>query len=421
VPKRQVDMLLKNASQLLTFSEQLHPDKSIVSDGAIAVDHGRIVDIGKTRELESRFESDETLDVTGKIVTPGLIDCHTHLIFAGSREQELDMRLSGMSYMDILRSGGGILKTMYATREASKEKLVEEGKKVLDSMMLNGTTTVEAKSGYGLTVEHETKMLLAAKDLSKQHPLDIVPTFLGAHAFPPEYKDAPDEYVRVVATQMIPQIAREGLAEFCDVFCDKGVFSVEQARNILVAGIEHGLRPKIHVDEFANIGGAKLAIELQAVSAEHLLHSSSDDLTQLSRAGVIPVFLPAASLTLMEDRFADAVTLLKNGLPFALASDFNPSCPTKSLQFVLALSCYCMKTPIIEALRALTLTAAKAIRKSHDVGSLEPGKKADLVIFDVADYRFLLQHLGVNLVSKVVKRGVVVVEEGRATRAKSAD
>ncbi len=331
------------------------------------------------------------------------------------------MRLSGMSYMDILRSGGGILKTMYATREASKEKLVEEGKKVLDSMMLNGTTTVEAKSGYGLTVEHETKMLLAAKDLSKQHPLDIVPTFLGAHAFPPEYKDAPDEYVRVVATQMIPQIAREGLAEFCNVFCDKGVFSVEQARNILVAGIEHGLRQKIHVDEFANIGGAKLAIELQAVSAEHLLHSSSDDLTQLSRAGVIPVFLPAASLTLMEDRFADAVTLLKNGLPFALASDFNPSCPTKSLQFVLALSCYCMKTPIIEALRALTLTAAKALRRSHDVGSLEPGKKADLVIFDVADYRFLLQHLGVNLVSKVVKRGVVVVEEGRATRAKSAD
>ena len=421
MPKRQVDMLLKNASQLLTFSEQLHPEKSIISDGAIAVDHGRIVDIGKTGELESRFESDETLDVTGKIVTPGLIDCHTHLIFAGSREQELEMRLSGMSYMDILRSGGGILKTMYATREASKEKLVEEGKKVLDSMMLNGTTTVEAKSGYGLTVEHETKMLLAAKDLSKQHPLDIVPTFLGAHAFPPEYKDAPDEYVRVVATQMIPQIARKGLAEFCDVFCDKGVFSVEQARNILVAGIEHGLRPKIHVDEFANIGGAKLAIELQAVSAEHLLHSSSDDLTQLSRAGVIPVFLPAASLTLMEDRFADAVTLLKNGLPFALASDFNPSCPTKSLQFVLALSCYCMKTPIIEALRALTLTAAKAIRRSHDVGSLEPGKKADLVIFDVADYRFLLQHLGVNLVSKVVKRGVVVVEEGRATRAKSVD
>lgn len=421
MPKRQVDMLLKNASQLLTFSEQLHPEKSIISDGAIAVDHGRIVDIGKTGELESRFESDETLDVTGKIVTPGLIDCHTHLIFAGPREQELEMRLSGMSYMDILRSGGGILKTMYATREASKEKLVEEGKKVLDSMMLNGTTTVEAKSGYGLTVEHETKMLLAAKDLSKQHPLDIVPTFLGAHAFPPEYKDAPDEYVRVVATQMIPQIAREGLAEFCDVFCDKGVFSVEQARNILVAGIEHGLRPKIHVDEFANIGGAKLAIELQAVSAEHLLHSSSDDLTQLSRAGVIPVFLPAASLTLMEDRFADAVTLLKNGLPFALASDFNPSCPTESLQFVLALSCYCMKTPIIEALRALTLTAAKAIRRSHDVGSLELGKKADLVIFDVADYRFLLQHLGVNLVSKVVKRGVVVAEEGRATRAKSAD
>jgi imidazolonepropionase len=421
VPKRRVDLLLKNASQLVTFSEQVPEEKAIIPDGAVAIDRDRIVDIGRTDNLGSRFEGDETIDATNKIVTPGLIDCHTHLVFAGSREQELDMRLSGMSYMDILRSGGGILKTMYATREASREKLVEEGKKVLNSMMLHGTTTVEVKSGYGLTLEDEVKMLLAAKDLGKQHPLDVVRTFMGAHAFPPEHRDTPNEYVSLVIKQMIPQVAREGLAEFCDVFCDRGVFSVEQARKILVAAIEHGLHPKIHVDEFENIGGVRLAIELHAVSAEHLLHSPKDDLIQLSKAKVIPVFLPAASLTLMEDRFADAAILLRKGLPFALASDFNPSCPTKSLQFVLALSCYCMKTPVIEALRALTLTAAKALRRSDDLGSLTLGKKADLVVFNVPDYRFLLQHLGVNLVSKVIKNGLVVVDDGRATKANRAD
>jgi imidazolonepropionase len=421
VSKRRVDILLKNARQLVTFSEQLSEEKTIIQDGAIAVDRDRIVDIGRTDDLESRFEGDETIDVASMIVTPGLIDCHTHLVFAGSREQELDMRLSGMSYMDILRSGGGILKTMYATREASREILVEEGKKVLDSMMLHGTTTIEVKSGYGLTVEDEAKMLLAAKDLGEQHSLDVIRTFMGAHAFPPEYKDAPNEYVNVIIKEMIPHIAREGLAEFCDVFCDQGVFSIEQARKILLAGIEHGLQPKIHIDEFANIGGVKLAVELHAVSAEHLLHSSREDLIQLSKAQVIPVFLPAATLALMEDRFADAAPLLKRGLPFALASDFNPSCPTKSLQFVLALSCYCMKMPVIEALRALTLTAARALRKNDKIGSLAPGKKADLVVFNVPDYRFLLQHLGVNLVSKVIKNGVVVVDDGRVTKANRAE
>ena len=406
-------MLLENASQVLTFSEELPQDRIAVTDGAVAISRGEIVGVGETEELRARFEASQTVDVTGQVVTPGLIDCHTHLMFAGSREQELDMRIAGASYMEILKSGGGILKTMYDTRASSKEKLVEQGERVLDNMMLHGTTTVEAKSGYGLTVDDELKILEAVRDLDRRHPVDLVPTFMGAHAVPPEYKDAPDEYVKLVTAEMIPQVAKNGLAQFCDVFCDEGVFSVEQARQVLLAGLEHGLLPKIHADEFANIGASRLAVELGAVSADHLLHTSREDLIRLGRAEVVPVFLPAASLTLMEDRFADPSAILTNSMRFALASDFNPSCPTQSLQFVLALSCYGMRIPIVEALKGLTLTAARAVRRDRECGSIEVGKKADLVVFDVSDCRFLLQHLGVNMVSKVIKNGVLVVEDGR--------
>lgn len=409
-------MLLENASQVLTFSEEMPQDRMIVANGAVAISRGEIVGVGKTEELGTRFEASQTVDVTGQVVTPGLVDCHTHLIFAGSRERELDMRIAGASYMEILKSGGGILRTVYDTRASSKEKLVEQGERVLDSMMLHGTTTVEAKSGYGLTVDDELKILEAVRDLDRRHPVDLVPTFMGAHAVPPEYKDAPDKYVKLVAAEIIPQVAKNELAQFCDVFCDEGVFSVEQARQVLLAGLEHGLLPKIHVDEFANIGASRLAVELGAVSADHLLHTSREDLIRLGRTEVIPVFLPAASLTLMENRFADPSAILTNRMRFALASDFNPSCPTQSLQFVLALSCYRMRIPIVEALKGLTLTAARAIRRDRECGSIEVGKKADLVVFDVSECRFLLQHLGVNMVSKVIKNGVLVVEDGRVLK-----
>ena len=414
-------MVLENATQVLTFSEKLPQDRMIVANGAIAISEAEIVGVGETEELRARFEASQTVDLAGQIVTPGLVDCHTHLIFAGSRERELDMRIAGASYMDILKSGGGILKTMYDTRASSREKLVERGRQVLDNMMLHGTTMVEVKSGYGLTVDDELKMLYAVKDLDERHPVDLVPTFMGAHAIPPEYKDASDEYIKLITTEMIPLVARNRLAEFCDVFCDEGAFSVEQARKTLLTGLEHGLLPKIHADEFASIGASSLAVELGAVSAEHLLHTTPEGLLQLGRAKVVPVFLPAAALTLMESRFADAGALLECDLPFALASDFNPSCPTESLQLVLALSCYGMKIPIAEALRGLTLAAARALRRDREVGSIELGKKADLVIFDVSDYRFLLQHLGVNLVSKVIKNGVLVVENGRIVKTGNGD
>jgi len=414
-------MVLENATQVLTFSEKLPQDRMIVANGAIAISEAEIVGVGETKELRARFEASQTVDLAGQIVTPGLVDCHTHLIFAGSRQRELDMRIAGASYMDILRSGGGILKTMYDTRASSREKLVEQGRQVLDSMMLHGTTMAEVKSGYGLTVDDELKILHAIKDLDERHPVDLVPTFMGAHAIPPEYKDASDEYIKLVTTEMIPPVARDRLAEFCDVFCDEGAFSVEQARKTLLTGLEHGLLPKIHADEFASIGASRLAVELSAVSAEHLLHTTPEGLFQLGRANVVPVFLPAATLTLMESRFANATALLERDLPFALASDFNPSCPTENLQLVLALSCYGMKIPIVEALRGLTLTAARAVRRDREVGSIELGKKADLVIFDVSDYRFLLQHLGVNLVSKVIKNGVLVVEDRRIVKTRNGD
>lgn len=324
-------MLLENATQVLTFSERHPHDRMIVADGALAISQAEIVGVGETEELRARFEASQTVDLAGQIVTPGLVDCHTHLIFAGSRERELDMRIAGASYMDILKSGGGILKTMYDTRASSREKLVERGRQVLDNMMLHGTTMVEVKSGYGLTVDDELKMLYAVKDLDERHPVDLVPTFMGAHAIPPEYKDASDEYIKLITTEMIPLVARNRLAEFCDVFCDEGAFSVEQARKTLLTGLEHGLLPKIHADEFASIGASSLAVELGAVSAEHLLHTTPEGLLQLGRAKVVPVFLPAAALTLMESRFADAGALLECDLPFALASDFNPSCPTESL------------------------------------------------------------------------------------------
>jgi len=410
-------MLLQNASQVLTFRERIPPDQMIVENGTVAIDHGRIVGVGKTEELRGKFEASEILDATGKIVTPGLIDCHTHLVFAGSRERELDMRMAGFSYMDMLKSGGGILRTMYDTRASSKDRLVQQGKRVLDGMVVHGTTTVEAKSGYGLTVEDELKILRAVRDLDGQHPVDIVPTFMGAHAIPPEHEDTPNEYVKLVTGEMIPQVAANRLAQFCDVFCDKGVFSVEQAREILLAGRQYGLLSKIHADEFSDIGASRLAIELGAVSAEHLLHTSRESLIRLARAGVVPVLLPAASLTLMENRFSDAKALLENGLHFAVASDFNPSCPTESLQFVLTLLCFGMKVPVVEGLRALTLTAAKALRRERDLGSIELGKMADLVVFDVSDYRFLLQHLGANLVSHVIKSGAVVVDDGKLVKA----
>jgi len=282
VPKKQADLLIENANELATaeggsqkplVGKQMQALK-IIKDAALAIKNDRIIAVGKTAKIKSRFKGSQTIDASGKTVIPGFVDPHTHLVFAGSREEEFEMRLKGASYMEIHRRGGGILKTVRETRQASERELVETCKKTLNVMLEHGTTTVEAKSGYGLTVEDEVKCLRAIRQLNKTHPIDIVSTFLGAHAIPSEFEKQPDKYVRLVIEKMIPAVATCRLAEFCDVFCEKGVFSIEQSKRILTVGKKHGLKPKLHADELTPFGGAELAAEIGAVSAEHLLYAT---------------------------------------------------------------------------------------------------------------------------------------------------
>lgn len=328
----------------------------------------------------------------------------THLIYAGTREDELSMKLKGMSYMDILKAGGGILKTVRETRKASKKELFDLTKKRLDNMLINGTTTVEIKSGYGLTTKDEIKLLEVINELKEKHTVDIVPTFLGAHAIPPE-SDA-DEYVDLIIDEMIPLVAKKKLAKFCDVFCEKGVFSVEQSRRILNEGKKYGLKPKIHADEIVNTNGTDLAAEVSAVSAEHLLKSSEEGIRKLSKSKVIGTLLPASSFYLNAN-YANARFMIDNNVPVALATDFNPGCLCSSIQFVLNLACYKLKMTPEEAITASTINSAYAIDMGSEVGSLEVGKKADILIMDVPNYKFIPQYFGTNFVEMVIKNGKI--------------
>jgi imidazolonepropionase len=333
---------------------------------------------------------------------PGFVDCHTHAVFAGSREDEFIMKLQGMSYMEILERGGGILKTVRETRKASKKTLFELTKKRLDKMLKHGTTTVEIKSGYGLTTKDEMKLLEVMNELGKKHPVDVIPTFMGAHAVPPEFKT--DDYVDLIVEDMLISTAKKGLAEFCDVFCEKGVFSIEQSRRILVEARKLGMKPKIHADEITRTGGAELAAEIKAISAEHLLRSSKEGIRALARANIVAVLLPATSFCLRTN-YADARFMIEEGVPVALATDFNPGCMCESMQFVLNLACVQMRMTPAEAIVASTINAAYAIGRGKEVGSLEVGKKADILIMDVPNHKLIPQYLSVNLVKKVIKNG----------------
>ncbi|MFC3885643.1 imidazolonepropionase [Bacillus songklensis] len=417
-------LYIKCASQVVTVSGgsdrpkrgQDMSDIGVIENGSVVIDGGKIAFAGPDAEAVhyiSKLNGEvTTIDASGKIVTPGLIDPHTHLVFAGSREKELEMRLKGAKYLDILKQGGGILSTTRSTREASEEQLVEESAKRLNRFLQHGVTTVEAKSGYGLTVEDELKQLRAAKKLSERHPVDLVSTFMGAHAIPMEYKENPDEFVRLVIEEMIPKVAEEGLAEFCDVFCEEGVFTVEQSERILKAGKKFGLKPKIHADEIVQFGGAELAAKLGAVSADHLLKASNAGIGQMAEKGVMAVLLPGTAFFLME-KPANARKMIEAGVPVALSTDRNPgSSPTESLPLIMNLACLTMKMTPEEVLTACTINAAHAIGKADQIGSIEIGKKADLVLFDAPNYQTLQYNYGVNLVDTVLKNGKVVVEGG---------
>jgi len=417
-PKENVDLLILNADELVTLagsSDRPRTDKQmrelgIIRDGCLAIKEGRIVAVGKTVEVTKAFKAENVVSAKGRTVLPGFVDPHTHLVFAGSREDEFQMRLEGASYAEILASGNGILKTVRETRKAKAERLVDNGLEMLDSMLQHGTTTVEAKSGYGLTSKDELKILEAAKRLNQLHCVDVINTFLGAHAVPPEFKGNTEGYVNLVVQEMVPKVAEKSFAEFCDVFCERGVFSLEQAKRILVTGKKFGLKPKIHADEMSMLGGAELAAEVGAISAEHLLFSSAEGIKAMAEKGVVAVLLPAAALSLMMGRYADARLMIDYGVPVALGTDFNPSCWVESEQLVIALACHFMKLTSAEAITAATINAAHAIGRADEIGSLEVGKRADAVILDVPNHKFIGYRFGVNLVDRVIKNGRIVVD-----------
>lgn len=417
--REKVDLVIVNANELVTLAgdgdrpragKQMR-ELGIIRDGCLAIKDGKIVAVGKTGEVTKLFRADIVLSANGKTVLPGFVDAHTHLVFAGFREEEFQMRVEGASYLEILGAGGGILKTVRETRKASVDRLVDIGIKALDAMLEHGTTTVEAKSGYGLTTKDELKILEVGRRLNQLHGVDIVSTFLGAHAIPPEFKGNTQGYVGLITDEMIPQVAEKGLAEFCDVFCERGVFSLEQTRRILTVGKSRGLKAKVHADEMSMLGGTELAADIGAVSAEHLLFASVEGVKAMANRGVIAVLLPAAAFSLMIGRFADARLMIDYGVPVALGTDYNPSCLAENMQLVIAFACYFMRLTPAEAITGATINGAWAVGRAKDVGSLEVGKKADVVVLEVPNHKFLGYHFGVNLVEKVVKNGRVVVDK----------
>ncbi|HEY4532047.1 MAG TPA: imidazolonepropionase [Kurthia sp.] len=388
-------------------------DLKIIEDGAILFGSGVILAVGTTEQLKEEYAADiqeaMVVNAHGRLVTPGLVDPHTHVAYGGSREKEFEMRLQGKSYMDIMNAGGGIHATMRMTREASEDELFDQTIKRLDSFLKHGVTTVEGKSGYGMDLETELKQLRVMKKLQQSHAIDLVPTFMGAHAVPTEYKGREDEFVDIIIQEMLPVIAKEGLAAFNDVFCEKDVYTPEQSERILEAGKKLGLTPKIHADEIVSYGGAELAAKVGAISAEHLLKASDEGIKAMAEAGVIACLLPATALYLREDA-AQGRKMIDEGVAVAISTDCNPgSSPTVSMPLVMNLACISMRLTPAEALTAATYNAACAINRQDSVGSIEKGKKADIVMWDVKSYQELQYLFGVNHVQSVWKNGKKVI------------
>ncbi|YCA45128.1 imidazolonepropionase [Bacillus sp. JZ8] len=412
---------IKHATQLATLageekgprSQEAMSELGLIEDGSLWIENGIIQAVGTTNELEKRYaEKLHTADIveaSNHLVTPGLVDPHTHVVYGGSREREFEMRLEGATYMDIMNAGGGIHATARMTREAIEEELLEQTMSRLDSFLAHGVTMVESKSGYGMNLETELKQLRVMKELQQKHAIDLVPTFMGAHAVPPEFKGKEDEFVDYLIDKMLPIVAEENLAEFNDVFCEKGVFTPEQSKRILEAGKEYGLVPKIHADEIEPYGGAELAAKVGAISAEHLLKASDEGIHAMAKAGTIACLLPATALYLREEAAAGR-KMIDAGVPVAISTDCNPgSSPTTSMPLVMNLACISMRLTPAEALTAATYNAACAINRQEKVGSLEVGKQADIVLWDVKNYQELQYLFGVNHVKAVWKKGVKVV------------
>jgi len=416
------DLAIVGAAELVSVRGQAprrgeaQSDLGIVERGCLAAREGLIVFVGDERDYRRQVRLDRKgveIDATGRTVLPGFVDPHTHLPFAGSREREFTQRLQGARYEEIAAQGGGILATVEATRRATYDTLVDLGKARLNRMLLHGTTTVEAKSGYGLTLEDELKQLLALKTLDGIHPIDVVPTFLGAHAVPKEHRRDRGVYVRELIERMIPEVAEQGLARFCDVFIDPIAFTLEEAESILGAAARHGLGLRVHADQLGDGGGALLAARLGAVSADHLEHTGEEGIRSLAHSATAAVLLPGAAFFLRSAPSMLGRRLVDAQVPVALATDLNPgTCPTEAMPAILALACLNFGLSPAEAIVAATLNASYALGLAGRTGSLEAGKAADAQVLAIPNHLHLIYHFGVNHCRTVVKRGRVVVEEG---------
>ncbi len=413
--------VLEHASELATLrgvnarprAREGLSDLGIVEDGAVAVADGRIVAVGSTDNVMKKVDgSYEVVDVSGKLVTPGLVDPHVHLVFAGTREGELeDMAVKRTPYLEIKRRGGGMPTTLKRTGEASTSELIQKTEKILDRMLVYGTTTIEAKSGYEMTFKGELRQLEVISKLSKSHPIGIVPTFL-AQGIPFGYEDRVDELTDEIVSRWLPEISRRKLAEYCDVFCEKGYFSVGQTERIMKAGRKLGMKLRIHADWLAHSGGARLGGDLGVVSADHLIFTPKEEIRRLVRKGVMGVFLPTTPFAYL-GTYADARGIIEAGLPVALGTDLSAADMCESMQMMMSIATLQMKMTSAEALVAATINAAHAIEKASEIGSLEVGKAADIVVFDAPNHQHFAYHYGVNLAERVYKDGELVAEKGR--------
>lgn len=419
----QVDLIIENAAQIVTCAAGGKPkrgaamlDVGLIENGALAILNGRIAGVGVSGEIARKFESENRIDASGKTVAPGFVDCHTHIVFAGNRLDEFELKIKGADYLEILKSGGGIISTVEQTRRASLAELIAQTFKRLDQMLACGTTTAEIKTGYGLNEETEFKMLQAIFALDAQHKIELVPTFLAAHAVPPEFKHDSNAYIELICDEMLPRLAkfrnRETKIEnpfFVDVFCERNAFDLAQSRRVLERAKSLGFGLKAHVDEFTNLGGARMAIELGATSIDHLDKISDAEIELLAASDTIAVVTPAVNFNFGSHEFADARSLVDRNCAVAVSTDYNPgSAPCPSLPTAMAIACRYQKLLPSEAFNAATVNAAFAVGKGAQIGSLETGKQADLIIFDCADYRSIVHEFGGNFVETVFKNGDIV-------------
>lgn len=418
------ELLITGASQIVTLRGPGRArtgaemrELAIIENGALLVRGESIAAVGRAPQVEPLASSDaQRIDARGRVVLPGFIDAHTHPVFAGSREDEYEMRAAGATYQEIASRGGGIRSTVRKTRAASEAELFESALPRIKQILAHGTTTIEAKSGYGLTLADELKLLRVIRRLNQETPLDLVPTFLGAHEIPDEYRGSGgsrEEYIRIVTGEMLPRVAAEGLAEYSDIFCEASVFTVHESRRVLRTARDLGLGIRIHADQLSLSGGALLAAELGAASADHLEWIGGEEMEALVRAGVTAVLLPGAVFNLGLTRYPPARAMIEAGLAVVLATDFNPgSSPTPSMQMILSLACTQMKMTPAEAIIASTINPAYSLNRGMQVGSIETGKQADIVLFDCSDYRQIPYYFGVNHARLVIKRGCIVVDRG---------